>query len=228
MGKFSEPSFFIHGVSLSLSGVLVSVSSPSLPAKWSSSNPIPSCKVCFATIAEYNYGCHACCCCGDGGTDGGVSSLNTWFCVIDAFRFASFISSCGNYGSLNYEWHKFTVYISGSSWSTRINLRKPADRVMLVLETFKVFSTCCFALLGSGRIEWVFFVSKLHSDLDAFFGVLSTYDIIVFRKVDLQKRIVISFLFYIFSFPTICSYCYTWFLHNFFFKFVPFSRQFYL
>ena len=211
-------------MSLSLSEVLMSVSSPSLLAKQSSSNPIPSCKVCFATSAEYNYGCHACYCCGDGGTDGGVSSLNTWFCVIDAFRFASFISSCGNYGSLNYEWHKFTVYISGSSWSTRINLRKSADRVMLVLETFKVFSTCCFA----GRIEWVVFVSKLHSDLDAFLGVLSTYDIIVFRKVDLQKRIVISFLFYIFSFPTICSYCYTWFLHNFFFKFVPFSRQFYL
>ena len=85
--------------------MLVSDSSPSLPAKQSSSNSIPSCNVYFAASAENLCGCDACGgaagagAAGAGGT--GVSLLHTRFCIIGAFRFAGFISSSGNCCPLN-------------------------------------------------------------------------------------------------------------------------------
>ena len=63
-------------LSLSLSEVLVSDSSPMLLEK-RSSDSIRSCNVYFATTAENRCGRDAC-----GGGGGGVSSLHTGFCVI--------------------------------------------------------------------------------------------------------------------------------------------------
>ena len=115
-------------LSLSLSEVSVSDSSPSLPAKQSSSDSVLSCNVYFAASAENCCGRDTCG--GDdggGGGGGGVFLLHTRFCVIGDFRFAGFISSSGNCCPLN---HKGT--------STRVNLRKPAVYAMLVLIKLKV------------------------------------------------------------------------------------------
>lgn len=49
----------------------------------------------FATSAE-NWCGRGHCCCGSVDTSGGVSSSHTGFCIIDAFRFADFISSSQN------------------------------------------------------------------------------------------------------------------------------------
>ena len=62
-------------LSLSLSEVLLSDSSPMLPEKRSSDSK-RSCNVYFATTAENRCGRDA------GGGGGGVSSLHTGFCVI--------------------------------------------------------------------------------------------------------------------------------------------------
>ena len=92
-------SLLLSPLSLSLPEVSASDSPPSLPAKQSSSDSLPSCNVYFATSAENCYGRNAC---GGGyGGGGGVSSLHTGFCVIGTLRFAGFISSSGNYYPLN-------------------------------------------------------------------------------------------------------------------------------
>ena len=61
-------------MSLSLSEVLVSGSSPLLPVKQSPSDSIQSRNMCFATSAENCCICHAC-----GGGDGGDGGGVWWF-----------------------------------------------------------------------------------------------------------------------------------------------------
>ena len=84
-------------LSLSLSEVLVSGSSPLLPAKQSSSNSIPSCNLYFVGSSE-NRCVRDACGSGDGGGGGGggVSSLHTGFRVIGATRCTGSVSSSGN------------------------------------------------------------------------------------------------------------------------------------
>ena len=79
---------------LSLPEVSASNSSPSLPAKQSSSYLRRSCNVYIATNGENRCGCNAS---GSGKVvvvgGGGVSLLHTGYCVVGAFSFAGFISS---------------------------------------------------------------------------------------------------------------------------------------
>ena len=102
-------------LSLSLTEVSVSDSSPPLRAKQLSSDSILSRNLHFATSVENLCGRDACSGGagsgsgsggGSGGASGGASggggsSLHTVFCVIGAFRFAGFISSSENCCPLN-------------------------------------------------------------------------------------------------------------------------------
>ena len=92
-------SLSLSPLSLSLPEVSASDSPPSLPAKQSSSDCLPSCNLYFATSAENCCGRNTCG--GSYGGGGGVSSLHTGFCVIGVLRFAGFISSSGNCCPLN-------------------------------------------------------------------------------------------------------------------------------
>ena len=133
-------------LSLSLSEVLLSDSSPVLPEKRSSDSK-RSCNVYFATTAENRCGRDAG---GGGGGGGGVSSLHTGFCVIWLLlcRFHKLIQKLL---PIEPQRHKFTVHISDPPRSTRVHLRKPMVHAMLVLVTLKISSS--YVLFCTFRIR---------------------------------------------------------------------------
>ena len=142
-------------LSLPLLEASVSYSFPSLLAKQSPSNSIPSWSMYFARRNVNCCGCGACCC-GGGDVSCNASSLQTGFYIIGAFRFKGFTGLSGNCSLLTL---KMQVRIFVPPWSAIVNLHKKKICVMLVLVRLMGFllQMCCFTLSWSSRIDWIVF-----------------------------------------------------------------------
>ena len=120
-------------LSLSLSEMSVSDASSPLPAK----RFIPTCNV-LHQVLKSRYGRNAC-----GGGGGGCRCFFVTYRILyhRCLWFCRFFKLVWKLLRIESKRHMFTFQIPGSPWSTRFNLRKPTVRAMLVLVTFKVFSS---------------------------------------------------------------------------------------
>ena len=128
----------LQPLSLSLSKLPVSDSSPLLPVKQLLPSSIPSWNMCFPTSSKNCCGRDACVCGGGGGGGAGISHFTYGIWCNRCLLFIRFHKPIWKLFPIEPQRHKFTVHISGPPWTTMINFCKPVVHAMVALVTMKV------------------------------------------------------------------------------------------